>query len=116
VATLASAGALLVFFVLFTQFLVWHYGRAVLRSAVFEAARAQAPLGAPNGSCEQRFLEVRSGLLAGSLGDGVGSITCVVSDGLVLASVDVRFERWLPISPDWEFTVEAVAIREKAPE
>lgn len=115
-STVAALGALLMFVALLVQFAVWQYGRGVLRSAAMEAARAGAVLDARDGACERRFESVRSALLSGRLGDQVGDARCEVTDELVTVSVDARFERWLPISPDWSFTVTAIAVREAAPE
>lgn len=115
-STVAALGLLLTFVVLLLQFSVWQYGRGVLRSAALEAARAGAVLDAPSGVCERRFETIQSALLSGRLGDGVEEARCELTDELVTVSVDARFERWLPISPDWSFTVTATAVREVAPE
>lgn len=113
VATLLAFGGALLFFTLLAQFAVWQYGRGAVRAAAQEAARAAAPLGAPPDACTRRFDEVRSGLVGGRLGDGIGPVACEVTGGLVRVRADVRFERWLPISPDWTFTVTAVAVKEE---
>lgn len=105
----------LVTFTLFAQFAVWQYGRGVVRSAALEAARAASPLGAVPGACERRFADVREGLLGGALGAQVSEPRCVVGVGTITVTVDARFERWLPVSPDWSFTVTATAAREVAP-
>lgn len=114
-STVAAFGVLLVFVTLVTQFVVWSYVRAVVRSAALEGARAAAPLEAPDGACERRFESVRDGLLAGRLGDQVGGAECVVGDHLVIVRVEARLERWLPASPDWRFEIEVAAVREVAP-
>lgn len=113
IATLFAFGIALLFFTLLAQFAVWQYGRGAVRSAAEEAARAAAPLAADPGACTRRFEEVRTGLLGGRLGDGVGAPRCRLVGDLVEVSADVRFERWLPISPDWSFTVTAVALKEQ---
>jgi hypothetical protein len=114
-STVAAIGMLLVFVTLIVQFAMWQYGRGVLRSATLEAARAGAPMGSAVGACERRFESVRSTLLAGRLGDQTGAVRCVLTDEVVTVEVDARFERWLPISPGWDFTVQAVAVREQGP-
>lgn len=106
----------LTFFTLFAQFAVWQYGRGAVRSATLEAARAAAPLGALPGACERRFSDVTSGLLGGPLGEQVSAPRCEIGAEVVVVSTDVRFEPWLPISPEWSFTVTATAAREVAPE
>jgi hypothetical protein len=103
----------LLFFTLLAQFAVWQYGRGAVRAAAQEAARAAAPLGAPPDACARRFDQVRSGLLGGRLGDGVGPVRCQVTGSVVEVTAEVTFERWLPISPDWSFTVTAVAVKEQ---
>lgn len=108
-------GMFLVMLTVLVQFAVWQYGRGVVRAAALEGARAGSVLSAPAGACERRFAEARGELLGGSMGDGVGSVQCSVGDDRVVASVDVRFEPWLPVMPDWAFTVTAVAAREVAP-
>ena len=113
VATLLAFGVALLFFTLLAQFAVWQYGRGAVRAAAQEAARAAAPLGAPPDTCGRRFEQVRTGLLGGRLGEGVGPVRCDTEGELVSVSVDVTFQRWLPISPDWSFTVRAVAIKER---
>ena len=112
-STLAAFGVALVFLTLLAQFSVWQYGRGAVRSAAQEAARAAAPLGADAGNCRARFDQVRSGLLGGRLGDGVGPVRCDDRGPWVEVGVDVVFSRWLPVSPDWSFTVTAVAVKEQ---
>lgn len=116
ITALVSMGMFLIMLTLFTQFAVWQYGRGVLRSAALEAARSEAVLDAGEGACTRRFDQVRQDLLGGKMGEEVGQVTCTLLDDRVVVSVDARFERWLPISPDWEFTVTAVATREVEPE
>ncbi len=109
-------GLFMVFFTLFAQFAVWQYGRGAVRSAALEAARAASPLDAPPGACERRFLDVRDGLVGGSIGSQISPPRCLVGVDVVTVESDVRFEPWLPISPGWSFTVSATAVREVAPE
>lgn len=116
ITTLVAMGMFLIMLTLFTQFAVWQYGRGVLRSAALEAARSEAVLDAGVGLCEQRFNQVRTELLGGQMGAGVGAPTCTLYEDRVVVSVEAHFEHWLPISPDWDFTVTAVATREVEPE
>jgi hypothetical protein len=113
VPTLLAFGAALVWFTLLCQFSVWQYGRGAVRAAAQEAARAGAPLGATEEECLRRFDQVRSGLLGGRLGSGIGHPRCDVAGPLVEVTVEVTFERWLPISPDWSFSVTALAVKEE---
>ncbi len=116
ITTLVAMGMFLIILTLFTQFAVWQYGRGVLRSAALEAARSEAVLDAGEGACVRRFEQVSGDLLGGSMGEGVGAVHCKLLDDRVVVTVSARFERWLPISPDWAFTVTAVAAREVVPE
>lgn len=116
IATVVGLGFFMMIFTLFAQFAVWQYGRGAVRSAALEAARASAALNATPGICERRFSDVREGLLGGPLGAQVSEPSCVIGVDVVTVTASVDFERWLPISPDWSFTVTAVAAREVAPE
>ncbi len=113
--TLVALGMFLMMFTVFAQFAVWQYGRGVVRSAALEAARAAAPLNAAPGACERRFADVKEGLLGGPIGGQVSAPRCELGTDTVTVTVDAQFERWLPISPDWEFTVTVTAAREVAP-
>jgi hypothetical protein len=103
-------------FVLITQFAVWQYGRGAVQSAANDAARSAAAFGAEPGACEAVFELARGDLLGGSLGDGVGRPRCTTGGEFAQVVVPVRFRRWLPISPDWNFEVRAVAAVERLPE
>lgn len=104
----------MIVFLLFVQVAVWQYARGALRAAAMEAARAEAPYLAPEGACQRRFDSTREALLGGAIAQQVGPASCVVTDEFVTVRVDANLEGWLPISPDWSFTVEAVAVRERA--
>lgn len=110
-----SIGVLLLAFVLVAQFAAWIYGSGALRAAAQDGARQAAPLDAPAGACEAAFEQVRSQLLRGALGDGVDAVRCTIDLDLVSVEVTAQFESWLPVTPDWETTVRAVAVREVEP-
>ncbi len=111
----ASIGVFLVAFTLFAQFAVWQYGRGAVRSAALEAARAASTVEPVPGACERRFADVQGDLLGGAMGTQVGAPRCTIGPDTVTVIVDASFERWLPFSPDWDFTVTAVAVREVPP-
>lgn len=115
-ATVVAIGFALVVVSLLAQVAVWQYARGVVRSGAVEAARSVVPIDSAAEACERRFETVRSQLLGGSLGEQVGPARCSIGEATVIVEVDVRLERWLPISPDWEFTVTATAVREQQPE
>lgn len=116
VPSLVAMGMILVMLTLFTQFAVWQYGRGVLRSAALEAARTEAVFEPTPGACSERFEQVRRDLLGGQMSEGVGEARCEVFEDRVVVTVDAHFEKWLPISPDWNFSVTAIATREVEPE
>jgi hypothetical protein len=103
-------------FVLITQFAVWQYGRAAVQSAANDAARAAAAFGAEPGTCERAFEAARGDLLGGSMGDGVGAPRCTVGGEFAEVVVPVTFNRWLPVTPDWNLEVRANAAVERLPE
>ena len=116
IPTVVAVGFLLLLLTLFTQFAVWQYGRGAVRAAAQAGARQAAVLDAEAGACEAAFAEVRDQLLGGSLGSGVGGPRCEVGAEVVTVTSEVRFERWLPVSPDWEFQIVATAVREREPQ
>ena len=117
-AALETVGALLVMFLAITivvQFVVWQYVRGTVRAAAQEAARTASVFDAEPGACERRFESVVAGLLSGPLSEQVSEPVCAHEAELVTVSAEVRLERWLPMSPDWSFVIEAVAVREQRP-
>lgn len=115
VPAVASLGILLLCFVIVCQFVVWIYAKGALQASAQAAVRGAAPLDAPAGSCEQAFHLVRTELLGGELGDRVGPVRCDVGEVFVTLEVEASFSSWLPVTPDWETTVSAVAVREVEP-
>jgi hypothetical protein len=110
----AAAGIGLVTFVVLANFVVFVYARGVVRAAVDEGARRGGRLGATPTECEARAHDVVDDLLGGRIGDGV-SVSCRASDDTVVAVGRVRLQGWLPVVPDWEFTLEGRSVRERAP-
>lgn len=100
-----------------TNFIVFQYGRGVVRNAVDDGARAGA-LEAPDdahrvAACERRARQAIRDLLRGELGDGVEIRCRMERDGEdVLARARVRFTSWFPGVPDWHFAVSARAATE----
>ena len=109
-----AVGLSLIFFVLLVQFVVWQYGRGVVRAALDEGARVGAPAEAGPGDCEERALDVLTDLLGGAMGDEV-SVRCAQAGNQVVAEATVTFRAWLPPSPDWSFRVAASARKESLP-
>ena len=90
------------------------YGRGVVRAALDEGARAGSRVTDSVERCEERAAETMTGLLAGTMGDGV-AIACRVDGEAVLAHADVRFVAWAPAMPDWTFSITATSRRTPAP-
>ena len=90
------------------------YGRGVVRAAVDDGARAGAKVGDSVARCQARAQETMTGLLRGTMGDGV-TITCTDDGQEVLAHADVRFVAWAPAVPDWTFSITATSRRTPAP-
>jgi hypothetical protein len=109
---LGAALSMLVFVVM-ANFIVFLYARGVVRAAVDEGARAGGRSGSTTGDCEARASAVVGDLLGGALGDDV-HLTCRHDAGSMHADAAVTLHAWLPIVPDWTFTLGARANREDA--
>jgi len=109
-----AVGLSLIFFVLLVQFVIWQYGRGVVRSALDEGARVSAPAQAGPADCEERARAVVTDLMGGAMGDEV-RIRCTETATQVRAEATVTFRAWLRPSPDWSFTVAASARKEALP-
>jgi hypothetical protein len=104
----------LVFFVFLVQFVVWQYGRGVVRAALDEGARAGASALANTGVCEDRAQETLGDLLGGRLGNDV-DVSCAEEGDEIIARAHVTFHSWLAPAPDWTFQVAASAVKEALP-
>lgn len=113
-AYLFGVTAVLVFFVLLIQFVVWQYGRGVVRAALDEGARAGAVASAEPRTCEYRAHDVLKDLLAGRLGQDV-DLSCADEGDEIVARARVTFRSWLAPAPDWTFAVAATAVKEQLP-
>lgn len=109
-----AAGLSLVFFVLLANFVVFQYGRGVVRGALDEGVRAAAPAGAGEADCLRAFDAMAGNLLGGPLGEEV-TRSCTVVGELVEARATVTFRGWLPLVPDWTFSLAASRVKEAAP-
>ena len=117
---MATIQALLVYvialaaFVWLLQLAVFTYGRGVVRAALDEGARAGSKVTDSIDRCQDRAAETMSGLLAGTMGEGV-VIACDDDGERVLAHAEVRFAAWAPAMPDWTFSITATSRRTPAP-
>lgn len=109
-----GVATVLVFFVLLLQFVVWQYGRGVVRDALDEGARAGATASADPAACENRAREVLGDLLGGRLGREI-DLSCAKDGDEMVARARVRFRSWLAPAPDWRFQVAATAAKERLP-
>jgi len=103
--------------VVIANFIVFQYGRGVVRAAVDQGVRSGARAPAPAAACEQAARQVVADLLggkSGSMGRTV-SITCSQVGGRLDAAADGRFRAWLPPVPDWSFHSAASAVVERSP-
>lgn len=107
-------GLLTISFVAGANYVVFHYGRGALQSAVDQAAQAGSRAGAPPDACRRRADEALEGLLGGSLGDTV-RVSCTDDGAVVRATATATFEGWLDIVPDRSVTVTATAHKEQVP-
>lgn len=114
VTHVAVVGLSLVVVVMLANLSVFQYGRGVVRAALDEGARAGARATAGVPECEARADDVLADLLGGAMGSGVRT-WCTDEGDLLRASADVTFAGWLPTVPDWRFSLEAAAVRERVP-
>lgn len=110
----AVVGLSLVLVVVLTNLVVFQYGRGVVRAALDEGVRAGARASAGAAECEARAGDVLADLLGGAMGTGV-RVVCTDDGDVLRATADVAFAGWLPAVPDWAFTVQATAVREREP-
>ena len=109
-----ATGLALVVFVGLANVIVDLYARGAVRAAVDEAVRASARVDASVGECAARADDVLDDLLGDHLRAGV-SVTCADGFGAVTARAEVRLAGWLPVIPDWSFTVTGTAVKERVP-
>ncbi len=110
-----AVGFALVIFVMLANLVVDLYARGVVRAAVDEGARAGARLDAGRSECERRASAVLDDLLGAETRAGV-AVRCTTDAGLVVAHGRAVLPAWVPgLVPDWSFSIERRAIRERRP-
>lgn len=105
---LASALSLVLFLML-ANLVVVQYGRGAIRSALEQAARSGSVSGVD--ACRETAGLVVRDLLGGRMSDDV-VITCEVVGTTIEAHASARFETWIPLVPDYEFSLATGAIAE----
>ena len=111
---LLTIGLVFYAFIAMSNYVVYWYGRGVVRTAVDQAAQAGSRASASTATCEGRAGEAVDSLAGGSLGDDI-TVSCADDGQLVTATATATFQGWLDIIPDYTFTVDAVATKEHAP-
>jgi hypothetical protein len=96
------------------NFIVFQYGRGVIRASIDEGARAGSAVTASTSACEDRAHQVMGNLLGGVMGNGV-TIHCSLVNGQMLAEARGTFSAWAPPMQDYSFDVTATALASKAP-
>jgi hypothetical protein len=114
VTAVAAIGLALIALVFLINFVVFQYGHGAVRAAVDQAARVGSRASATETACEARAQEALDTLLGGPMGDDI-TITCTDNGEYVTATATGTFQGWLDIVPDWSWTVEATATKERAP-
>lgn len=104
----ASALALLLFVAL-ANLVVVQYGRGAIRSALEQGVRAGTTSGET--ACEETARGVVDNLLGGRMSDGL-VLDCTVVGGGVTANVEVTFESWTPLTPDFPMSMSSRAVVE----
>jgi hypothetical protein len=95
--------------VLLANLVVVQYGRGAIRSALEQAVRS----GSVNGvnACREVAGGVVHDLLGGRMSDDL-VITCEVVGTRIEARASGRFETWIPLVPDYAFSLVAAGVTE----
>ena len=105
-----AAGLSLVLFVALANLVVVQYGRGAIRSALEQGARAGAVVRSAH-ACEATARSVLNQLLGGSMSDRL-TLRCSVAGGRVVATAEVVFEAWMPLTPDFEVSLSSESFLE----
>jgi len=92
--------------------LLFLYGQSVVRAALDEGVRAGSRVDAGPAVCQVRAQQTIDDLVPGSLGDGIGTPTCVVIGGVLVASVSATFSSPLADGLSWTINLEARGVQE----
>lgn len=103
----------MLFLALLLNLVAVQYAHGVVRAALDEGVRRASPAPAGVDECHEGIGDVLSGLLAGSMGDGVVA-RCQVIGTQVIASAHAVFGGWLPLVPDMTIELEVRGVKELA--
>ncbi len=117
-----ATGVALLFLVFASNFIVFQYGRGVVRAALDEGARAGTLSAGSNAeresACHERATAVLDDLLGGPIGREV-VVSCAVDGTGPIPVVEARaratFRSWIEPVPDWNFSATVYAIAEEEP-
>lgn len=113
VEAIVGMGLMMFLLIVMVQFTMWQYVRASVRVAALDAARAGSVVDATVSDCLAAFDRAAVDLLAGPVGQGVGSPQCSRGPEEVTVIVTVHLEPTLVVMPSWDFVVTAVAETER---
>lgn len=114
VAFAFAAAMSLLLFTLFANVLVVQFGRAALRSAVDDAARAGAREGADQATCQSAADQRLTEMVRGDLGRDV-TVRCTVGGESVEVRASGAFRSWIPGVPDFDASATGRSVRESGP-
>ncbi len=113
IQVVAAVGFSLVLLTLLANVVVFEYGRAVVRAALDEGVRMGSGALASERECLARIHSTLGQLIV-AMADEV-EVSCQDRGDRVEARAIASFEAWMPVVPDWRFTSEAVAVKERVP-
>lgn len=92
--------------------LLFLYGQSAVRAALDEGVRAGSRVDAGPAVCTARAQQTIDDLVPGSLGDGIGTPTCQVVGGVLVASITATFSSPLADGLSWTIDLEARGVQE----
>ncbi len=112
IATAWAIAMTLLAAVAMTNVLLFLYGQSAVRAALDEGVRAGSRVDAGPAVCEVRAQQTLDDLVPGPLGDGIGTPRCVVTAGVLVASVSATFSSPLADGLSWTIDLEARGVQE----
>ncbi|MFN2555593.1 MAG: hypothetical protein ABR592_01760 [Nitriliruptorales bacterium] len=113
IQVVAAVGFSLVLLTMLANVVVFEYGRAVVRAALDEGVRMGSRALASERECLRRVHDVIDDMI-GSLRDEL-EVACRDGGEHVEARATANFTAWIPGVPNWRFTSESVAVKERLP-
>ncbi len=113
IQVVVAVGFSLVLLTMLANVIVFEYGRAVVRAALDEGVRTGSRAQATERECLRRIHDLIQDMIV-SMTDEL-EVACRDEGDQVEASVSADFEAWIPGVPNWRFTSDAVAVKERPP-